>query len=299
MNDDQQQQLAEQGWCVVSNVLTMNEIETAKNKFWEWLSLISPEIDRDWMRTWSDEDWPSDLRGIILSHGISQSDFVWYIRGNPKIKEVFAKIWNTQKLACSLDAVICWKPWWLFEHHEWKPITEGYHLDQNPFSKPGFQCVQGLVSLYDVTDEVGGLTVIPGTHNNEELQIRLANDFRYGSDWCKLDLDDPLVKHPGHLIKAKAGDLVLWDSRLIHAGKVGPGGDPDQSEPEIDLARLSVPICMMPREMIPREVQEQRWDAFEQQSTLTHWPTECVVTHEGHYPNIPICYLNKAQRKIL
>jgi hypothetical protein len=35
----------------------------------------------------------------------------------------------------------------------------GLHLDQNPFAKPGFECVQGMMPLLPVTDEVGGLQV--------------------------------------------------------------------------------------------------------------------------------------------
>ena len=41
----------------------------------------------------------------------------------------------------------------------------------------------------------------------------------------------------------EAGDLLLWDSRLVHAGSVGPGRDLASDQ----LARASLCVCMGPR----------------------------------------------------
>ena len=41
----------------------------------------------------------------------------------------------------------------------------------------------------------------------------------------------------------EAGDLLLWDSRLVHAGSVGPGRDLASDR----LARASLCVCMGPR----------------------------------------------------
>jgi len=42
------------------------------------------------------------------------------------------------------------------------------------------------------------------------------------SDWLLLYADDPL-KEKGMLVKAQAGDMILWDSRTLHGGRVGTG----------------------------------------------------------------------------
>jgi len=53
----------------------------------------------------------------------------------------------------------------------------------------------------------------------------------------------------GQLIKAKPGDLILWDSRTIHGGTVGKGYSKNEICPFGDdyLARLSFTICMTPK----------------------------------------------------
>jgi len=47
-----------------------------------------------------------------------------------------------------MDAVVIWRPWWAApEGERWMPRTEGLHLDQNPFSKPQKDCIQGASAM--------------------------------------------------------------------------------------------------------------------------------------------------------
>ena len=39
------------------------------------------------------------------------------------------------------------------------------------------------------------------------------------SDWVELKADDQLCKK-GLLVECDAGDLILWDSRVVHGGKI-------------------------------------------------------------------------------
>ena len=55
---------------------------------------------------------------------------------------------------------------------------------------------------------------------------------------------------------AQPGDLILWDSRLIHGGREGERreeGSEGEGEKN-ELARCSVPVCMVPREWASKEV---------------------------------------------
>ena len=54
-----------------------------------------------------------------------------------------------------------------------------------------------------------------------------------------------MVGH-GKLIKAKAGSLILWDSRIIHGGIVGKGKTilDDHEAGKCELARLSFTVSM-------------------------------------------------------
>lgn len=39
------------------------------------------------------------------------------------------------------------------------------------------------------------------------------------SDWVELSSKDPLIG-TGKLVECDAGDLILWDSRTVHGGKI-------------------------------------------------------------------------------
>ena len=146
------------------------------------------------------------------------------------MKNVFSRIWETDDLIVSMDAIIAWRKWKGYDLHSnndefpSRPRTEGLHLDQNPFDKPYLDCIQGMMPLLPVTEETGGLEVVPLSHSDEH-KIKFRD--RYPSmkgrgDWCPLNAGDPLY-HDAVLLKADPGDLILWDSRTIHGGKVGIG----------------------------------------------------------------------------
>ena len=73
---------------------------------------------------------------------------------------------------------------------------------------------------------------------------------------------------------ASAGDLILWDSRTVHGGKVGAGPAGSGGAETAELARLSVTVCMTPRAWASDQVLEIRRNAFASGQVLTHWPHE-------------------------
>lgn len=66
--------------------------------------------------------------GIINDHGIGQSEFLWYIRGNPNIKKIFSSIWNSDELFVSFDGAGCYRNW--HRNPQWKTESGWYHCDQ-------------------------------------------------------------------------------------------------------------------------------------------------------------------------
>jgi hypothetical protein len=68
--------------------------------------------------------------------------------------------------------MICWRPWWNpVGGLSWNPYVENLHIDQNPVSKKGFHCVQGMIPLIDVQEGgPGGLQVVPDTNNDKTQQ---------------------------------------------------------------------------------------------------------------------------------
>ena len=152
-----------------------------------------------------------------------------------------------------------------------RPQTEGLHLDQNPVSKPGLDCVQGMVPLYDVTAATGGLGVVPGSHTGMPGEWR--RQFAGKGDWCPLPSDDRL-QGAERLVVADAGDLVLWDSRTVHGGIVGPGEDTAAADGAPQLARLSQTLAMVPRSRASAECLAARRRGFADGVTFNHSPHE-------------------------
>jgi len=269
--------LHDHGYVVVKNVVLPEEVSTAKSLLWDWLESLGSGIKRDDIRTWKDSNWPgATFAGFMSTYGGGHCQAAWYLRGLPKVNQTFAHIWKTDELLTSMDTFINWRPWWNnpFEDEDWLPIVERLHCDQNPVMKRGFQCVQGMIPLLPVTKESGGLQVVPDT-NTDQVQDYLKNHYpgtRMGLDWCELRHDDKFIGK-GTLVEAGPGDLILWDSRLIHGGLVGTGKkSTDSDSPE--LARLALTVCMTPSSKATPLVLGKRRMAVQKGWTLNHWPHE-------------------------
>ena len=154
----------------------------------------------------------------------------------------------------------------------WKTRGGWWHVDQGP-KKRGLCAVQGLVALSDATEQTGGLCVVPGSHlgHDDLMQFALADhDFHHVPE----PRVNPCVRGRGaKLVTAKAGDLVLWDSRTIHCNTPSVR-DPTVAtgHPDADMLRMVVYVCMVPRGRALAEVLPQREKAFAHGLGTSHWP---------------------------
>ena len=173
-----------------------------------------------------------------------------------------------------MDCVILWRPWWTEGTEGRKPVTEGLQLDQNPFKKTGLQCVQGMIPLHSVTKDIGGLQVVPRSHKEyvQDIIRRDHPEHRESSHFCKVTPDN--YKGATVLIEANAGDLILWDSRLIHGGTVGSASVSTDDNNKAQLARCAVTVCMVPQDWASDEVRRLRLEAWKTGQGLAHWPHE-------------------------
>lgn len=265
--------LEEHGYCVLRGVVDESVVSQATTLLWSDMDRYFGAKREDYL-TWG--NIPTGAAGIV-NRMLPQTLGAWMIRGHEAVRTAFGKIWQTDNLLVSMDSLLIWLPWWLVP--SWMPYSEGLHIDQNPFTKPNRCCVQGMVPLQDVTEATGGLEVVPGSHLPEAKERFKKNHMHCKqsvSDWCVLRIKSPEDENP-LLLKAKAGDLILWDSRLLHGGKVGTGAMHEEV-----LARLTVTVCMTPRSFISpgREklVLDAREKGFISGSTFSHWPHEIVRT---------------------
>ena len=157
--------LDENGFVVIAHALTSPEAEHAAGLTWDYLEGLDTGIDRADPTTWTDDRWPVAVHGgIIPSQGIGQSEAQWFIRSVANVKRAFAAIWEDDDLLVSFDGMALWRP----PHVEpsWLTNRGGswLHIDQHPIARPGFHCVQGLVSLLPTSPSTGGNIVVPGSH---------------------------------------------------------------------------------------------------------------------------------------
>jgi len=264
------------GYCLLKSVASSEEVKLARDLLWQWLENQGTGIERSDPSTWTDEAWPKGYKryGTLKDEGAVHMPVNWYLRSLPGVREAFSNIYNTDDLIASFDGMIVWRPWWDMEDPgDRLPNSSGLHIDQNPFAKPGFQCVQGMLPLYPVNESVGGTVLVPRSHYDEE-QERLKKEHPSWGKEVNLKRDYCVIKpkyklqEKAKLVLAEPGDLLLWDSRLVHAGSVGPGGG------DVELARASFCVCLGPREKADRHVLERRKEALELGGHFSHWPWE-------------------------
>tara|TARA_B100001113_G_scaffold351117_1_gene349541 strand:+ start:1553 stop:2548 length:996 start_codon:yes stop_codon:yes gene_type:complete len=272
-SDESIQYLEEEGYVVIKNALSSEEAEKTLTLLWDYLEGLGTGIDRQDVLTWGDDRWPTCAHGGIMpSYGIGHSEAQWYLRGIPNVKKAFAKVWDTEDLLTSFDGVSLWRPWNI--NPDWKTESgqSWFHIDQHPISKPGKQCIQGLVNLLPTSKDIGGNVIIPKSH---KLFANIPTEYKERIARLPLDIDhfrfpndDPkLSSEPAVMCHMEPGDMLLWDSRTIHCSNSGTEISHDTKE----LIRAASLVCMMPKSLSDENVLEQRRDAVEKLISTTNW----------------------------
>jgi len=260
--------LATKGYVVIAGVLTQEEVKKATDLFWDYAENLykgNEKIDRFDTTSW--ENWPGwKETGVNPENGIGQSELLWYIRQNDNVINTFKDAWETDELLCSFDGCGTFRP--IHEIKKWKTNTGWWHIDQNPVLLKERACIQGFVSLTDQDPSTGGFICKP-----EGLKMFL--DAKASADqgnFVKLmpDVHKEILDCPSKFVKCKAGDMVLWDSRLPHCNT------PAFVEPKVtngdELLRLVAYVCMTPKSFATPELLNIRKQAVLHGVTTSHWP---------------------------
>jgi len=276
--------LDEHGFVVIANVLSSDEVQEAKGLIWDWMEGLGSGIDRNDINTWINKNWPSKARfgtGVIHTCGVGQSDAQWYIRTRPPVREVFENIWNTKELLTSFDGFAAWRPWHANEvASQWKTSSSWFHVDQNPATNVGKECFQAQVTLTSATPQTGGFTCIPGSH-------KMFPEFHEPFKKCNQKLwrlnfkgirKHPVQKMDRIQVCCEAGDMIVWDSRTMHASTCA-FEEPNTSPNE--LLRCTSFICMTPRlQSLTESFLGKRAAAVSNYVTTSHVPYEWHPTDD-------------------
>ncbi|KAG8465070.1 hypothetical protein KFE25_012433 [Diacronema lutheri] len=274
--DGWKRHLSEEGYCVIASVANADECANAERLFWAWVEAVEPRVNPEDAATWRHIPC-SRFTGIVSSGGIGQSEFAWRLRSLPAVVRAFAQIWgcDDRSLISSFDGANCFRPFRAPAGAADLATSGGWwHIDQSA-AKQGLHAVQGLVSVTASTAATGGLCVLPGTHREHaEVSGRYAH---VKQDYVHLARDDPLLARvrDGHgpgalLVTCGAGDLLLWDSRVVHCNTPALRQAPEQGTPR--LLRLAAYVCMTERSRADAVTLRARRRAVDELGTSTHWP---------------------------
>ena len=121
-----------------------------------------------------------------------------------------------------------------------------------------------------------------------------TTEDRFHGDYVRVPSKYPLLDELSpRLIKCKAGDLIVWDSRSIHCNS--PAFVDKEKENPLDLLRVVTYICMSPASMfVPNmseyktleEFRELREEYVRDGITCTHWPLELIDSSTFYQENL-------------
>lgn len=246
--------LDKEGYVILENILTLSEKTEAFNLFKKDWNTVSPDFDFEDKSTWSINTTPMMFgKGMAVFNGFGQSDFMWNLRLNPSIINIFKSIHSTEKLAVSFDGFSVF----ISNRQKSKPWV---HIDENP--KNLLYSIQGSYNFMPVTTKDAGFLVVPKSH------ISYNPDTNHNRDWIVCDQD----LYYGEAVKLLIPEncFTLWNSRTIHSN-IG------MFKPGTELNRLTVYITYLPKTTQPDKIIQKRIDAYKNSQTTSHWSNKCEV----------------------
>lgn len=247
---DIKEKLVEDGYVVIPDVLTSDEVSSAYKMFMDWKKTIKNHDEMH--RT-------INPHNIYKYHEVGHQKHAWFIRTRPAVINIFKKLWDTDEVVVSFDGC-CY-----IDKNEKRKDKFWCHSDQSP-CKDGLRCYQGLVSLTSNKEKT--FVIWEGTHKEHQ---NIFKDKSKISDWQKVppEMEEPL-SHRRKVITVEAGSMILWDSRLLHQNQYGNNSDEE---------RLVQYVCMLPKNHKDNNESEngKREFYFRKRRTTSHWPYKIHV----------------------
>ncbi|XP_060073747.1 uncharacterized protein LOC132553515 [Ylistrum balloti] len=264
--------LKENGYAVVKNVLTHEQCEEYIQQYKSWMK----KFDRAGTEC-------SHKHSIIQSYRTGHFATTWAVRLH--VKPVFAKIWKTEKLLSSADAVAISKPPEEGSDDYADPNREWLHLDQAAH-REGLHAFQGGINLEESTDTDHCFRVMAGSHVYHKKFFQTfpnaAEKSRRIEHYKLNDVEKNWYEQRGckrTKVPVPKGGMVLWDSRTVH----------DNIKPEYgrinkDRWRFVVFVSMTPAIWaFPEDLAKKR-DAYENLMMTSHWSSQGVRTFKEYNP---------------
>lgn len=256
---------------MVKRAIPVDTARQYQQAAFRWLkSFGNDKLDVENPETWLDENLPVHSR--INTYGgyhVAHEKFMWDARMEPGVLNAFAKIWGTDELIVSFDSLNVTFP----NKKDSEPLKPWEHVDQSPLRR-GLHCIQGIINLSCAGPDDGGLVVFPGSHllHNEWLDSRTDRSRWSTKDLYLLDKDDlEWFKAKGIRplkICADPGDLIVWDSRVVHYGS-----EPTKAGKTV---RTVIYAAYSPAKLASPETIALKSQVFSKFGGTTHWPHDNI-----------------------
>jgi hypothetical protein len=177
-----------------------------------------------------------------------QSQEQWDNRQAPKIYEAFSQIWGQKELRVSRDRASINPPALDKAAALDSQVAFGLHFDtgfaQQPVAeakkqRPIPKGVQGVLYLVDTPAENGAFICVPGMHRQVDSWLDTLPDDVRPNAMLQLKNESAaqsvLLGSKTKRIPAKAGDLIIWDTRLPHSAASNIG----------DAPRVAQYVCLL------------------------------------------------------
>jgi hypothetical protein len=233
----------EHGYVVVHDAVPPEQLLAAIDALWAFAGL-----DRDDAASWYHDPDKTYREPELAMSGmveIYHHQALWENRQHPRVYGAFADVWGRDDLWVTFDRAninVPARPGWQFK---------GFiHWDIDTSAVPMPYDVQGVLSLTDVVPGQGGFQCVPGFHRriDEWIATQPADRDPFRPDLTGLEVQQ---------IGTRAGDLLIWDSRLPH------GTSPNRS----DRPRLAQYISMFPADEANDAHRERRLHAWRTRTT--------------------------------
>ena len=252
-------------------MLTLEVLEEARDGLWKTLEHLTSKmkvpVDREKSETWRSFYDLLPKHGMLLQHfGVGHAPFVWNIRQTPGVVGVFARLWGTlpEELLTSFDGFSFAPPpevtrrGWFRREKYWLHVDQSYTRTVAPGDN--FDCIQGLVTLWDVNQGDATLLVREGSHTahaefGKRFKVKAGINSRTpkSSRFYSARRITGEEFYPLRAVEARAGSLILWDWRTVHQGL-----EPQRGRVNRDRMRGAIYVCCTPRaRALPKADQEE------------------------------------------
>ena len=279
------------GVAIIPNILDETECNQMIDEMWNYLERISLNwevpLKRDNTSTWP-EAWQlylnyQHLALLVQFWYIGHCQMNWNVRQNPKVVQVFSKIWNVdmEDLLVSFDGASIQLPpeitgFGFGDDKRW------FHSDQN-LNDNYFKYVQSWVTANDINVDDGTLAVLEGSHkyfsefsekfNVQDGRLRfLTNEqleFFYDRGCYEVKIACP------------KGSIVLWDGRTIHYG-----AEPISTRDKENIRCVSY-VSYLPRYLASEEELENKRKLFTEMYTTGHDAIKTKPSPKTQWVGVP------------